>query len=122
MGGNPLSYTDPLGLAGVLPGPIPLPIPGFPGTSGLPGKPKDDGSFGGLFPPGTMSSSSGASSSSSSASEECEQKCDDNLSRDYAYCKALGGMYNDYRTRKVCEERAFSKYVLCRKQCKEKCK
>jgi RHS repeat-associated protein len=48
--GNPLKYVDPTGLAGVLPGPIPLPLPGpsIPGQS----KPKDDGS-GGLFP-GTM--------------------------------------------------------------------
>jgi len=55
---NPLKYVDPDGLAGVLPGPIPLPmpgqvIPGFPsgGSTG------DD--FGGLFP-GQGSNDSGS--------------------------------------------------------------
>ena len=68
MGGNPLSFVDPKGLAGVLPGPIPLPLPGpiIPGQ----GKPRDDGSFGGLFPPGSVSSGSGSSSSSSGSDEQ----------------------------------------------------
>jgi RHS repeat-associated protein len=61
VGGNPLRHTDPRGLDAVLPGPIPLPIP-LPNTT-IPGHPKDDGSYGGLFPPGTMSSSSSSSSS-----------------------------------------------------------
>ena len=52
VGGNPLRWTDPRGLAIILPGPIPLPVPG-PVTppSGSKG---DDGSGGGLFPPGTF--------------------------------------------------------------------
>lgn len=52
VSGNPIKYIDPSGLAGVLPGPIPVPIPGP--ASPIPRKPKDDGSNGGMFPPGTM--------------------------------------------------------------------
>ena len=50
--GNPLKYVDQKGLAGVLPGLVPLPIPGP--SSPVQSKPTDDGSYGGLFPPGTI--------------------------------------------------------------------
>jgi RHS repeat-associated protein len=49
--GNPLSFSDPLGLQAV---PMPPPsIPGFPSSGGAQGK-GNDGSMGGLFPPGTF--------------------------------------------------------------------
>ena len=67
---NPLKFIDPEGLAGVLPGPIPLPLP-FPIIPPSNGS-RDDGSFDGLFPSGTISSSSGKSSSSSSV--QCSDK------------------------------------------------
>jgi RHS repeat-associated protein len=54
--------------------------------------------------------------------EACEKDADDQLDRDYAYCKALGATYNDYRTRKACEEKAIAKYVARLKQCKKECK
>jgi RHS repeat-associated protein len=54
--------------------------------------------------------------------EACEKEASDALDRAYDYCKALGATYNDYRTRKACEERAFSKYTQELKKCKEKCK
>ena len=52
VGGNPISRIDPLGLIGVLPGPVPLPLPGP--ITPVPGKGGDDGSYGGIFPPGTL--------------------------------------------------------------------
>ena len=51
----------------------------------------------------------------------CEKEAEDELERGYAYCKALGATYNDYRTRKACEEQAFAKYVARLKQCKKEC-
>lgn len=54
--GNPLSLTDPLGLQAV-PMPPP-PIPGFPSSGGTQGK-GNDGSMGGLFPPGTFPGNTG---------------------------------------------------------------
>ena len=86
--GNPLSYVDPLGLAKLFPRFAPL---GGGGSSALPRKPKDDGSFGGLFPPGTMSSSSGTSSSSTSSPSEldkCEADCDKDYDYEAAQCEA----------------------------------
>jgi hypothetical protein len=53
--------------------------------------------------------------------ERCEQEADEALERDYAYCKALGATYNDYRTRKACEENAFQKYANRLKDCKKQC-
>jgi RHS repeat-associated protein len=54
--------------------------------------------------------------------EACEKEASDALDRAYDYCKALGATYNDYRTRKACEEKAFNKYAEELKKCKEKCK
>lgn len=55
VGGNPMSKTDPEGLQAVVPtpwGPVPLP-PIIPPSGGSQGR-GDDGSMGGVFPPGTF--------------------------------------------------------------------
>jgi RHS repeat-associated protein len=123
--GNPLSATDPKGLQGAAPSPFgPIPIPPLTPAPG-------PGGGGGRYDPRTDTFTPNPSYSlpswlkrltSKSELEQCEQDADDALERDYAYCKALGGTYNDYRTRKACEEEAFGKYVERLKRCKEQCR
>lgn len=104
---NPLSYTDPLGLT-----PATAAGAGI-GTAIFPGP----GTIVGAIIGTAIGVGIGAMICQD---DDCEQDCDDALDRDYAYCRALGGMYNDFRTRKACEENAFRKYIECRKQCKGK--
>lgn len=54
--------------------------------------------------------------------EQCKQEADLALERGYAYCKALGGTFNDYRTRKACEENEFRKYTKRLRECEQQCK
>lgn len=119
---NPLKYTDPDGLQ-VMPMP-PIPIPGVP----RPGQarpervdPTDPRSP--TYTPGwKLPTFTWSQSSTKEDLEKCYQECDDQLDRDYEYCKALGSTYKDSRTRRACEERAFNKYIDCRKACKDSCK
>jgi RHS repeat-associated protein len=130
---NPLLYTDPDGLnpliiagGGVAGGGAAGGLGGLGGLGGIAG-----GSRGGYDPrtdmytppkPGVSMPGWLKNWLPKSALEECEQEADDALERDYAYCKALGGTFNDYRTRKACEEKAFSKYAQRLKSCKEQCR
>ncbi|MFS2048358.1 RHS repeat-associated core domain-containing protein [Variovorax sp. Varisp41] len=117
---NPLGATDPKGLIKVcvVPGGCvdtnPPPInPDYPSSAdGSPYLPNLN-----LSPPSWLKNIL-----PKSAIQECEQDAEDQLGRDYAYCEALGKTYGDFRTRKACEEKAFSKYVTRLKACKEQCR
>ena len=121
---TPLTKTDPNGLQAI---PFPLPPPPgvpSPGTGGGSGgyDPRTD-----RFTPAptvtlpTLPNWRDLFKSKSSELEQCEAEAEEKLDRDYAYCKALGATYNDYRTRKACEERAFEKYAKKLKECKQQC-
>lgn len=110
--GDPISKVDPMGLQ-VLPVPVPPP-PGVPspGGGGRPGgyDPTTDN-----FTPDpamrrpTVPNWLKKPLMVKSELEQCEAEAEEKLERNYAYCKALGATYNDYRTRKACEEKAFGK-------------
>lgn len=117
VGGNPVNSTDPLGLSpAILFGGSSSSVLGtgasvFGGGKGA-GKGNDDGSFGGLFPPGTMSTSS-SSSSSSSGEAACEAQYD----RDMKECRIYSKMTGDKYTFVACKKKAESRLSECMSKC-----
>lgn len=119
--GNPLSYTDPMGLQARPWRPPGAPIPGLPGPR--PVDPSEPGGPTYTPVPKWPSLPDWTTKKSDSAElEQCKQDADDALDRAYDYCKALGATYNDYRTRKACEENAFRKYTKRLQECEQQCK
>ncbi|MGJ7562323.1 RHS repeat-associated core domain-containing protein [Variovorax sp. GB1R11] len=118
---SPLNLSDPRGLFA-----IPMPPPPPPGASGKsPGLPQvlDPETLTPIIsPPPKLSVPKWLNDlMPKSALEECEQDAEDRMNREYEYCDALGKTYQDFRTRKACEEDAFRRYVKRLSACKEQC-
>ena len=114
--GNPISRIDPLGLAGVvIPGPVPLPLPGP--VTPVPGSGGDDGSMGGIFPPGTLPTTPPFSISTSSTAPYFPTKdpvdCDKLLQKAYNRCQQT---CQSVASGAWCRLKAEAKYFLCKRR------
>lgn len=110
-----------MGLQTVGPRGIPLPGPApEPGAGGRGGYDPRTDTF--IPKPGMSVPGQTIKKVDSAELEQCKQDADDALDRAYDYCKALGATYNDYRTRKACEENAFRKYTKRLQECEQQCK